>query len=340
MTEEIVDIHTHIYPEVYLDHLAGRDSLPQVVHNGKTRTLFIFPGESGRIMDESYWSVAEKVAHMDRLGITQSVVSLGNPWLEPFGDVEGMELAIEVNEFLAGLAAITGGRVVGMGCLPNGTIESVVETIRHITMTAGLYGAIAGAHICNRQFDDPALDPIWSALEESGQPLLVHPHYGLALEEQDGYGHMLPLALGFPYETTVALVRLAAAGVLDRHPGLRVIGSHGGGTVPYLAGRLDGCWAPDQAARALRNAPPSTALSQLYLDALVYHPRALHAAVDLVGVDHMMFGTDHPFAIFDHGGAAMIRDALGADAARLLSGTAKEIFGLPPAHIDTGAVIP
>jgi predicted TIM-barrel fold metal-dependent hydrolase len=331
MNRHIVDVHTHIYPRLYLDRLAARTELPRVDRRDEGDFFVIFPGESGRLLDESYWSIEEKLAYMDQVGISQSVVSLGNPWLEPFSPDEARDLAKELNAELASFAERTGGRIVGMGCLPEGSVADAAEAVRAIQATEGLYGAVSGTKICGLSFDHPDLAAVWQALEDTGTPLLVHPHHGIGLAEAEGFGHSLPLALSFPFETTTALTRLAMSGALDRHPNLRVIGSHGGGTLPYLSGRLDGCWAPDDVARTRRGLPPSEALSRLYLDALVYHPRALRAAADLVGTDRMVFGTDHPFAIADPAvNIASIQDTFSPDEAMLVfSDNARTMFGLP-----------
>jgi aminocarboxymuconate-semialdehyde decarboxylase len=331
MTRHIVDVHTHTYPRLYLDRLAARTELPRVDRRAEGEFFVIFPGESGRLIDASYWSLEEKLAYMDRSGISQSIVSLGNPWLDPFSPDEARGLAKELNAELASFADRTGGRIVGMGCLPQGSVADAVDAVVMIETTEGLYGAVSGTKICGLAFDHPDLEPFWEALASNGTPLLVHPHHGIGLEEVEGFGHSLPLALSFPFETTTALTRLAMGGVLDRHPNLRVIGSHGGGTLPYLSGRLDGCWAPDGEARARRNVPPSEAFSRLYLDALVYHPRALRAAADLVGTDRLVFGTDHPFAIADPAvNIASIAETFTQDEARLVfSDNARSMFGLP-----------
>ncbi|MGY2085385.1 amidohydrolase family protein [Blastococcus sp. SYSU DS0539] len=331
MTQQIVDVHTHIYPRLYLDRLAARTELPLVDRRPDGEYFVIFPGEAGRRLDETYWSLEEKLAYMDRSGITQSVVSLGNPWLDPFAPQEARELADELNAELATFAQRTGGRVVGMGCLPQGSVADAVAAVGRIQGTPGLHGVVSGTKLCGLAFDDPGLEPLWAALADGGTPLLVHPHHGIGLPEMDGFGHALPLALAFPFETTTALVRLAMSGVLDRHPYLRVIGSHGGGTLPYLSGRLDGCWAPDDEARGRRGQAPSTAFGRLYLDALVYHPRALRAAADLVGTGRMVFGTDHPFAIADPAVniASIAQTFAEAESRAVLSRNAQEMFGLP-----------
>jgi aminocarboxymuconate-semialdehyde decarboxylase len=336
MTRNVVDVHTHTYPRIYLERLAARTELPRVEQRSDGEYFVIFPGETGRLMDATWWSLEEKLAFMDRSGITQSVVSLGNPWLEPFPAEEAREMAEELNAELASFEKRTDGRIVGMGCLPEGSVSDAAAAVRTIQRTEGLYGVVSGTRLCGLQFDHEELEPLWTALAEAGVPLLVHPHHGMGLSHMEGFGHSLPLALGFTFETTTALTRLAMSGVLDRHPSLRVIGSHGGGTLPYLSGRLDACWAPDDDARARREAVPSDAFARLYLDALVYHPRALRAAADLVGTDRMVFGTDHPFAIADPAvNIASIEETFtGTEADQVFSVTAHTMFGLSAPQID------
>ena len=61
-----------------------------------------------------------------------------------------------------------------------------------------------GTRGIGKGLDDHALDPVWAAIEEAGLVVFLHPHYGVdaqAWGEKDN-GHVLPLALGFPFETT------------------------------------------------------------------------------------------------------------------------------------------
>ena len=170
-------------------------------------------------------------------------------------------------------------------------------------------------------------------LSATGLPLLLHPSDAVGGEALDGYGHALPIALGFPFETTVGVTRLVLAGVLTRHPGLRVIASHGGGTLPFLAHRLDAVWrsSPDARAR-LDSEPPSEALARVYVDTIVYGDGPLSAMRDLVPDAHAMYGTDHPFSVAD---PQINRDVLDrAPGTTELTvdggvGNARRLFGLP-----------
>ena len=85
------------------------------------------------------------------------------------------------------------------------------------------------------------------------------------------------------------------AGVFDRLPHLKMLLAHSGGTIPFLAGRLDSCVAHDHHVYSRLQKKPSEYLKNLYYDAVAYHSPALRCAVDLVGKDRFMFGTDHPF---------------------------------------------
>jgi aminocarboxymuconate-semialdehyde decarboxylase len=82
-------------------------------------------------------------------------------------------------------------------------------------------------------------------------------------------------------------------GVLERHPGLRICLVHGGGTLPYLAGRSDAV-ATGQGGRK-----PSESLRTLYYDSLTHSPLALRALIDFVGPDHVLLGRDYPFEVGD-----------------------------------------
>ena len=101
-------------------------------------------------------------------------------------------------------------------------------------------------------------------------------------------------------ETTIALSRqIFFGGVLQKFPTLHILAAHGGGCLPYLAGRLDAAWNSDLEVRRKLNKPPSHFIQELFLDALVYARPAFQAACQLVGAQHLMFGTDQPFSVTD-----------------------------------------
>lgn len=335
-TPRLVDAHSHIYPRSYVDLLAARQEIPRVAEHQGNEYFVIFEEEQaagpggGRPFDKTYWDLNEKLKFMDANGIDQTVVSLGNPWLDPFEGRDSVDLARGLNAEMATYQAATHGRVVGMGVLPANDVASAVLVAEEVADAPALRGLVVGQKIAGHRLDDAALEPLWETLAERGVPVLLHPHYSAAADQLKGFGHALPVAVGFPFETTIALARFVLAGALHRHPRLRIIASHGGGTLPYLAGRLDSAWRSDPSVQDRLPYPPSRDLAKLLLDSILFHERALHAAADLVGVDHMLYGTDHPFSIADPATnlAALIGAFPEAEAAQVGSDNAVALFDL------------
>lgn len=337
MTKRVIDIHSHHYPRWYIERLKRRTEIPRVVGEVGAEHFVIFPeeeregahGAGGRPMDAEYWDIGAKLAFMDRFGIDQTVLTLGNPWLDPIEGAESVDLARRLNTEYSELERETDGRIVGMGVLPANDVRTAAAVAGEVAETPTLYGLIGGPRICGRLFDDPELDPVWRVLDSTGLPLLLHPHYAAAADELQGYGHAFPVSLGFPFETTIAVARLVFGGVYRRFPHLQVIASHGGGTIPYLAGRLDAGWQSDPDLRGRLPYPPSEDLAKVYLDAVLYHPRALRAAADLVGTARMSFGTDHPFSVSDPSSnlRAIAAAFAGQERENVLSRSAGVLFG-------------
>jgi len=335
----IIDSHSHLYSQAYMDLLRSRSERPRIVERDGASYFVIFPEEEktgGRLMQAPMWSLEEKLAAMDRGGFERSVVSLGNPWLDPVEGPESIEWAYRINAEFAAFEAATGGRVHGLGVLPNAGPQDAATMIAEVAETEGLYGIITGCRICGHTFDAPALEPVWDALAQTGLPTFVHPHYGAAIDQLGGFGTVLPLGIGFPVETSIAVARLILSGALQRHPGIRLLIAHGGGVLPYLAARLDVSWRGDDEARKRLAIPPSEAMAALWLDSVLYHPRALHTAEDLVGSDRLLFGTDHPFFkeeprdIFATVAGAFEGDHAAQDA--VAGENAIAFFGLPRRH--------
>ncbi len=136
---------------------------------------------------------------------------------------------------------------------------------------------------------------------------------------------------GNPFETTLAALRLYFAGVFDRWPRLKVLLAHGGGALPYIAGR---------AAHASRHGPgfrrsvdhPDTILECFYYDTLLHDPRSLTFMINSVGPERIAAGTDAPFPMsidspLDYLGKVCRTAGLDTEGRRrILSGTANVLL--------------
>ena len=298
-----VDVHTHVYLPRYMQMLRERGTVPRVQTVGGEDRLIILPGEdeitttaAGRPIGGEYHDPARKLAYMDTHGIDISVLSLANPWLDFLPAAEAVPLASHLNDDLEESCAASGGRFYGFGVLPVQDVDAACAEAERIAKSSHLRGVIMSTHGRGAWLDDQELLPLYKTLSAAGLPAFIHPHFGVGNESfGDEYGHTLFLALGFTFETTTAVCRLVCSGMLDAVPDLKLLLAHSGGTLPFLAGRLDSCVAHDLTIADRLQHEPSHYLRQFYYDSLVYHTPALEASAAFVGTDQLMFGTDHPF---------------------------------------------
>ncbi|ETK76127.1 hypothetical protein L915_17393 [Phytophthora nicotianae] len=309
---DAIDLHTHVYLPRYMDLLRARTDVPMVRPGIGGERLIILPAEqqqmeqqssitpgisAGRPIGKEYWDVANKIQYMDRHGIRTSVLSLANPWLDFLPLNEQIQQATLLNNDMETLCQDSDGRFLAFGVVPQDSSTAVMEIQRVASELPHVRGVILStAGLNGKGLDDPEMLEFYRAVDRAGLTIFLHPHYGVGNEHYGKYGHALFLALGFTFETTVAVSQLVLSGLLDKVPDtLRLLLAHSGGTLPFLAGRLDSCVEHDAAtAQKLKHAP-SVYLKRFYYDAVAYHEPALQCLIDFVGWDKIVFGTDHPF---------------------------------------------
>ncbi|KAI4087534.1 MAG: hypothetical protein L6R37_008310 [Teloschistes peruensis] len=324
----IVDVHTHIYPPSYLALLSSRTDPPLLHHPKATGDnpkpsprLIILPSDApsanphadpstlGRPLTEDYSSLTHILQFMDQHCIHTSVLSLANPWLDFLAPDLAPSWSRTVNEELESIAFKNPGRVYFFGTLPlSAPISEIVESINFLTSLPHCRGIILGTSGLGSGLDDPALNPVWAALEQRSVMIFIHPHYGLPTDvfgpRRNESGHVMPLSLGFPMETTIAMVRMFLVGIFDEYPGLRVLLAHAGGAVGALGDRVQSCVEHERGYYSRTNAErikgPKRSLKEVlkknvWLDAISYGATGLRMAVELVGKERVMWGSDHPF---------------------------------------------
>jgi len=116
-------------------------------------------------------------------------------------------LTKNINEDLQAICLQHPKRLYAFGALPSASssVSAWIDALRHMSTLSHIKGVILGTKGLGKGLDDPNLDPIWSELEKQKFMTFIHPHYGIG---KDSYGdlengHVLPLALGFPFETTI-----------------------------------------------------------------------------------------------------------------------------------------
>ncbi|WP_067437551.1 amidohydrolase family protein [Nocardioides jensenii] len=293
------DVHTHFLPR----HLpppsehALAEGWPELVPDGELVEVRQHD-RLVRVLDATAWDAEARLAAMDRLGVEHQVV-LPTPFTFLYDadpDVAG-EYARAQNEVLAELVAAGSGRLTGFGSVPLQDPGGAVAEVERLALELGLSGVGIGTHADLFELHSPELEPVFARIEELDLPVFVHPWKPMAPTRTSHHG--LAFGLGRPVETELAVGSLVFGGVLERHPALRVCLAHGGAGIPAIRGRLGNGWSRQPAETRSPQADPRHLLARLWADGLTYDPEALALAADTFGHEHMVVGSDFPFAAME-----------------------------------------
>ena len=320
----IIDVHTHAVSKALLDKYASGSA--------EAFDRWGHAPESGPLDPEL--SVYEaRLERMAEMGVDVQLISPLTSFTTWPGGAADVEFARELNQSTADCVALSDGRFAGLATLALGALDSAVEELRRALGEHGFAGAFIGTHAGDRPLDHPSLEPLITELGRLEIPVFMHPMSPEPTPRWDEY--TLTLALNWPNETALAASRLIFAGTLERHPGLKLILAHGGGTLPFVRGRLDLAYeAPryelNADCRANISKPPSRFLDQLYFDTTVGSSESLHFLIDLVGAERVVFGTDDPFEIGDTGGTMalpVLQQREKGERELILGGTMARLLG-------------
>ncbi|UBU09293.1 amidohydrolase family protein [Nonomuraea gerenzanensis] len=266
--------------------------------------------------------VGDRLAAMAAAGVDVQVVSPSpshyHYWADPALARTVWRLANE------GVAAHCGSdRLQGLGLAPLQHPDLLTEALDH-ALGLGLKGVEISSHAPGRELSDPAYESFWAHAAETGAVVFLHP-FGCTLDERLDRWYLSNL-VGQPVENAVALSHLIFSGVLDRHPGLKLLAAHGGGYLPYYLGRADHGWRVRPDARGCAR-EPSSYLRDLHFDSLTHDPAALRELVRVAGPERVLLGSDFPFDLGDPDPLAALR-AAGLSDTSIRGGNAVRLFDL------------
>ena len=323
-----IDFHTHHYPLAYLDEVEKHPSAACRVTRGEDgRRLVEYAGDFNVVAD-GHVDLATRLAAMERTGVDMCLLSLTTPGVHVEEPARGVQLARLVNDAFAEVQREQPQRFRPLATLPLQDPRASAAELERAVTQLGLCGAMLFANVNGRALHHREFWPIYETAARLDVPLMIHPTTppGAAAYEE----YRLTALVGFLVDTTLAITQLMFAGVLETFPTLQFVLGHLGGTVPYIAERIDRGYEVYPEVRAHIAQKPSFYFRRnCYYDTVNFEPRALQCAIDFAGVDHVVLGTDYPHQIGDMEKAVRVvsgmpidersRSAiLGGNAARLL----------------------
>lgn len=235
------------------------------------------------------WSLPQQLADMDRRGIGHALLSVSSPGVHFGDDAAAADLARHVNESASGFAHEHPERLGFLASLPLPDVDAAVAEATHAIDRLGARGVIVESNAHGQYLGDAALEPLWQQLERRTAVVFIHPTSPPGWP-QTALGRPRPM-LEFMFDSTRTVVDLVFAGVLQRHPGLRVVVPHSGATLPILSDRIamfQQGFLPDDGSM-----PWSEALRALWFDtAGTPFPTGIPVLAGLAGTDHLLYGSD------------------------------------------------
>ena len=323
----VIDVHTHIFTQPWLELLKRKGGIYniQVRPDGQHE---IFRGDTPVVIPQKgHFDYDLRIQHMDAAGIDISVMSLTCPNVFWGGEETSCEAARESNDSLAQAQAAHPSRLRWFTSLPWEYPQRALDELKR-TCDNGASGVMVLANIAGRSLTDPAFAPIWAEIDRRALPVLVHPSDPPGVDLMDMTKFDLSWSVGFMFDTTLAITRMIFEGFFDQYPNLKIIASHAGGALPYLAGRFEKGHEVEIPQRRKMLRTPIDYLRHIHYDCISYSPASLEFLISVVGADRVMFGTDWPHQVHDTRGSFANTERLSAaqcDAVR--SSNAMRVFG-------------
>ena len=322
----VIDFHTHIFVDEVCNFV--KQKLPpeateyQLVDNYKRGEA----AQRKRHPRPTADGLQARLMDMDEFGIDIQVVFCHIAqycyWASPN---DGARMARIGNDALAEFVGRKPERFIGMGMVPLQDVPAALQELERMVNRLGLRAVAVNTHVDGVELGDERLLPFWARAEQLGIPVFIHPS---GFKHPRFTKHLMWNGVGQPIEEAIAMSNLIYEGILDRYPKLKVGIAHGGGFLPYYAGRVD---------RNFRNRPhetpkisqaPSHYMKRFFFDTVVYNPDMLEFLAHKVGPDRIVLGGDYP--VGEDNPAAFVRNAkLSSEAKKMiLGGNAAKLLGI------------
>ena len=316
-----IDCHAHIVvPEVF--EITSKHGLHARI-GLKGRTSLGAARESQHTMTRMV-GTRERLRDMDRMGVDMQVISPSIVHQSTYWAPAARAHKIDrmTNDATAEMVAKHPDRLIGIGLVPLHDPKRAIREMTRCVTDLGLRGVEISTVVNDLEIGDPKFLPFWKAAENLDCPVFIHPA-GNANPRLRKFG--LAFNLGQPYEEALAMSSLVYEGIMDKFPKLKILIVHGGGFLPYYAGRQDSASRTGRDGAGLKG-EFSSYIRKFYFDTVLFNPDMLTFLATKAPASHILMGTDYPFGEKDPVGfikrnrkiPAAARDGLlGKNAARL-----------------------
>jgi aminocarboxymuconate-semialdehyde decarboxylase len=325
-----LDVHTHVLTEETIA-LIGKEApklAPRLIPIDENSAVLEVAGTPHRPFPRGGFDIERRLRDMADAEVEVQVLS-ATPQTYLYGLEPALAAACAIiqNDQIAKLVAAGPDRFLGIATLPMQAPEQAATELRRAVRSLKLRGAMIGSNVEGRNLDHPSFEPLWAAAAELDVLLFIHPVNVAGTERLRSY--YLTNLIGNPLDTTIAAACLVFGGVLERHPGLKVCLVHGGGFVPYQAGRWAHGWQVRPEPKVTLKQSPEPWIARFYYDTILHSSENLDFLIGSAGASRVLLGSDYPY---DMGTGECVRQVRAlaipeADKATVLGAQAWTLLG-------------
>jgi aminocarboxymuconate-semialdehyde decarboxylase len=328
-----IDVHSHYVPPHLIEDLEirAREFNLAVVHGQGCRCAVHF--DNGPKLRPFFPELVEpldaRLKAMDRIGIDHAVLSAWADLFAPhFSAAEGAVWHGFLNGHLRRIRDKHPDRFSYLASLPLPHSEAAAQILEEEVTRHGAAGAVIPANVSDVNLGEFDLEAFWRTAAALDVGVFIHPVQAIPQTRSAKFG--LTQTVQYTADTTLTAGSIIMSGVLDRHPDLRLLLSHGGGSLPFLIGRFD-CMHDRMDKSQQHNTAkekPSAYLRRFYYDTIVHDPNILAWLVSRVSAARVVLGSDYSFPPADRDPVGSVRAAAlqAGEQSLLLEGNAKRLF--------------
>ena len=326
----IIDMHAHFIPPEWIDGLRknGVHYGCKIDHDASGRLRIAVDGEEKPIpLAPALSDSSSRIRALTERGldcqVLAPVMSLVGYRL---GERRAQAFSRLFNETNAAFAKQSNGRFMPVATVPMQSSRAAVEELEYAVKTLGIRMVEIGTNINGLNLDEELFRPFFARAADLGVLVQLHPHQDQVAGRDRLGKYFLGNLIGNPMDTAIAAASLMFGGLLERHPTLNVCLVHGGGALPYLLGRLSCGYSQISEIRTMPRVPEEY-FHRFYFDTITHDARALSFLHGLAGSEHLVVGTDYPYAntgeqdplgALKRAGISESQGILGGNAAKLL----------------------
>ena len=306
-----IDMHTHVLADATVKLMQkeipslGLKMAPYDADNAVCEVA----GVAYRPFPRGGHDIERRFKDMDAAEVDVHLLSVApQTWLYGQEAAVGIAGATIQNDEIARLTKEHPERFSGIATLPMQAPDKAADELRRAMRKLGLHGAMIGSNVGGKNLDDPSFEPLWAVAEELDAFMMIHPGNVAGADRLRSY--YLGNLIGNPLDTTIAGACLIFGGVLERHPKLNFIMSHGGGFIPYQGGRWVHGWEVRPEPKAHVKHSPAPYLDRFLYDTILHAQAPLEFLISSVGANRVFLGSDYPY---DMGTGECVRQVRAAN---------------------------